>query len=133
MAILSSLADSDSHGYELFDQIESLAGSLVCVDSGTMYRMLREMEQAGLVASSWQTPEAGPSRRVYAVTPEGLEALDLMARSLAQRAAVMQRLADGAARTVERSRREAKNSFQDEAPSQGTSRAGAREERRERE
>ena len=99
---MSSLAQSDSHGYELFHQIESLTSGLVCVDSGTMYRMLREIEQTGLVTSSWQSPEAGPSRRVYAVTPEGLEALDLMAKSLAQRAAAMQRLAHGAAQVVER-------------------------------
>jgi PadR family transcriptional regulator PadR len=104
VAILSSLAETDSHGYDLVEQIESLASNLVCVDSGTMYRMLREMEQEGLVTSSWQTPEAGPSRRVYTVTAEGIEALDLMARSLAQRASIMKRLADGAARAVERAR-----------------------------
>ena len=88
----------------MVEQIESLASNLVCVDSGTMYRMLREMEQEGLVTSSWQTPEAGPSRRVYTVTVEGIEALDLMARSLAQRASIMKRLADGAAHAVERAR-----------------------------
>lgn len=108
VAILSSLAEADSHGYDLVEQIESLASNLVCVDSGTMYRMLREMEQEGLVTSSWQTPEAGPSRRVYAVTAEGIEALDLMARSLAQRASVMKRLADGAAHAVARARQTAK-------------------------
>ncbi len=107
VAILSSLAEADSHGYDLVEQIESLASNLVCVDSGTMYRMLREMEQQRLVTSSWQTPEAGPSRRVYAVTDEGIEALHLMAKSLAQRASIMKRLADGAVRIVEEVRRAA--------------------------
>ncbi len=103
-AILTSLVDSDSHGYDLVEQIGSLASSLVCVDSGTMYRMLRGMEQEGLVTSTWQTPEAGPSRRVYAITAEGIEALEVMAQSLSQRAAAMQQLADMAFRVVKGSR-----------------------------
>jgi len=105
VAILASLVDSGSHGYDLVDQIETLASSLVCVDSGTMYRMLRAMEQDGLVTSQWQTPESGPSRRVYAVTVEGVEALEAMAKSLSQRASGLQHLADRAFQVVEQTRR----------------------------
>jgi DNA-binding PadR family transcriptional regulator len=104
VAILSSLAESTSHGYNLVDQIEALTGDLVCNDPGSMYRLLRAMEEEGLVSSSWQTPEAGPSRRVYVITERGIEALELMARSLSQRAASMQQLADHAAQAVARSR-----------------------------
>lgn len=104
VAILSSLAESTSHGYNLVDQIEALTGDLVCIDPGSMYRLLRAMEEEGLVSSSWQTPEAGPSRRVYVISERGIEALELMARSLSQRAASIQQLADHAAQAVARSR-----------------------------
>lgn len=100
VAILASLAESTSHGYNLVDQIEALTGDLVCNDPGSMYRLLRAMEEEGLVSSSWQTPEAGPSRRVYVITERGVEALELMARSLSQRAASMQRLADHATQAI---------------------------------
>jgi PadR family transcriptional regulator, regulatory protein PadR len=105
VAILASLAEATSHGYNLVAQIEALTGDLVCNDPGSMYRMLRAMEEDGLVSSSWQTPEAGPSRRVYVITERGLEVLELMARSLSQRAASMQQLADHAAQAVAASRR----------------------------
>lgn len=104
VATLAIIAESTTHGYELVDQIEELAGSLVCVDPGSMYRMLRAMEEQGLVSSSWQTPEAGPSRRVYQITDSGLEALDLMTRSLSQRAEAMQQLAGHAAQAAVRAR-----------------------------
>lgn len=102
VAILSSLAEATTHGYNLVDQIEALTGDLVCNDPGSMYRLLRAMEEQGLVSSSWQTPEAGPSRRVYVITERGIKALELMAQSLSQRAASMQQLADHATKAISR-------------------------------
>ena len=104
VAILASLAESTSHGYNLVAQIEALTSDLVCNDPGSMYRLLRAMEEDGLVSSSWQAADAGPSRRVYSITERGVEALELMARSLAQRAVSMQQLADHAAQAVASSR-----------------------------
>lgn len=104
VAILTSLADADVHGYDLIERIGSLVGDLVCVDSGTMYRMLRAMEHGGLVNSTWQAAESGPSRRVYAITPRGIDALQAMAASLSQRAAAMEKLAARAVKIVEISR-----------------------------
>ncbi|MGI5939748.1 MAG: PadR family transcriptional regulator [Thermoleophilia bacterium] len=103
-AILASLAESTAHGYSLVDQIEALTGGLVCNDPGSMYRLLRSMEEEGLVSSSWQVPEAGPSRRVYEINEQGLNALEAMAGLLAERAAALQQLADHAARAVVKAR-----------------------------
>ncbi len=98
VAMLASLVESAAHGYELIEKIDTLAGALVCVDPGSMYRLLRGMEEQGLASSSWQTPETGPSRRVYQISEQGLEALEVMAQSLSQQAEAMQRLADHANR-----------------------------------
>ena len=103
-SILASLAESTTHGYDLVEQIDELAADLVCIDPGTMYRLLRGLEEQGLVRSSWQTPEAGPSRRMYVITDQGIEALELMAKSLSMRAASMQRLAEHAAQAAARAR-----------------------------
>jgi len=105
-SILASLAESTTHGYDLVEQIHALAADLVCIDPGSMYRLLRSLEEQGLVSSSWQTPEAGPSRRVYVITEQGIEALQLMAESLHQRAAAMRRLADHAMQAVAKVRGE---------------------------
>jgi len=99
-AILSCLAESNTHGYDLVEHIGDLASDLVCIDPGTMYRLLRALEEQGLVESSWQTPESGPSRRVYTITEQGVDALQLMSDSLALRAKATQRLADHAAQAA---------------------------------
>jgi DNA-binding PadR family transcriptional regulator len=103
-SILSSLAESTTHGYNLVEHIEELASDLVCIDPGSMYRLLRGLEEQGLVISSWQTPGSGPSRRVYTITDPGIEALQLMADSLSRRAEATRRLADHAAETAARAR-----------------------------
>ncbi len=107
-AILASLAESTSHGYDLVDQIDSLASDLVCVDAGSMYRMLRGMEEEGLVTSSWETPDSGPSRRVYVINERGLEALEMMAHSLSTRAASMEQLAKHARQAAAKARTDTK-------------------------
>lgn len=109
-AILASLAESTTHGYDLVEQIDALAADLVCIDPGSMYRLLREFEELALVSSSWQTPEAGPPRRVYVITEQGIEALELAARSLALRASAMKRLADHANQAAAKARTSADQS-----------------------
>jgi len=103
-SLLASLAESTAHGYDLVEQIDELAADLVCIDPGSMYRLLRGLEEQGLVSSTWQTPEAGPSRRMYVITERGLEALDFMARSLSMRANAMHKLAEHAAQAAARAR-----------------------------
>jgi len=41
-----------------------------------IYRHLRELEENGLVVSEWETEGAGPAKRVYQLTTEGLEVLE---------------------------------------------------------
>jgi DNA-binding PadR family transcriptional regulator len=48
-------------------------------DPGLLYRTLRQMEQEGLVRSTWDMAKPGPARRVYEITEEGLEHLHVWA------------------------------------------------------
>lgn len=95
-SILTLLAGTQTHGYDLVEQVSSLAADLVCIDPGSMYRLLRGLEEQGLVSSSWQPAETGPSRRVYTITGQGIEALEIMAESVSMRAKSMQYLAQRA-------------------------------------
>ena len=43
---------------------------------GNLYRLLRALEEAGLVASEWDATSPGPARRRYALTPAGAHLLE---------------------------------------------------------
>ena len=40
-------------------------------NKGSIYRNLRQMEDSGLVSSSWDTSKDGPARRIYDLTDTG--------------------------------------------------------------
>lgn len=69
--VLLLTAESESHGYDLLDRLSSLG--VVGADAGGLYRILRSMEQEGLLESRWETSVAGPARRTYTLTDEGLD------------------------------------------------------------
>jgi poly-beta-hydroxybutyrate-responsive repressor len=72
--LLLLLLQKPSHGYELLERLsqdEDMPGA----DPGLLYRTLRQLEEDGLVRSSWNTEGKGPARRLYQVTPEGVEYL----------------------------------------------------------
>src|ERR687886_720802 len=52
------------------------------VDPGGLYRALRVMEKDGLVESWWEHSSAGPARRSYRLTDEGVEWLHAWAGAL---------------------------------------------------
>ncbi len=73
-------AERASHGYDLLEQIAALG--LERADPGGLYRALRAMEQDGLIMSWWEPSTSGPRRRIYELTPEGLDWLHASAGSL---------------------------------------------------
>ena len=73
--ILLQLAKQPAHGYELIE-ILGQTGYLASADPGNLYRMLRGLEEEGLVQSNWDTSGVGPARRVYEITKEGIEFLE---------------------------------------------------------
>ncbi len=85
-ALLSRLAEGEAHGYSLIDSASSLIGPQACVDPGTVYRILRALEAEGCVASHWESPTSGPGRRVYEITPAGLDLLRTWCAFLERRA-----------------------------------------------
>ena len=52
-------------------------------DPAGIYRTLKRMEEAGLVASSWDTPESGAAKREFELTEQGRVCLRRWIDSLA--------------------------------------------------
>src|SRR5215211_7178370 len=78
--LLLLIAEEPSYGYDLLLRLGELG--LRHVDPGMLYRLLRAMEQEGLVRSSWQGSEIGPPRRTYQLSDEGQDWLHAWAGSL---------------------------------------------------
>ena len=84
-AVLAALAGHPAHGYDLRRAVEEMTGGTVIVDPGSLYRLLRQLEQVGAVESAWSDGEFGPQRRDYRLTEAGRELLASWREDLAQR------------------------------------------------
>ena len=73
-ALLLLLSERAAHGYDLLERLPSLLGE-ERVDVGNLYRVLRRLEEQGLVSSEWDETVPGPAKRVYELTDAGREAL----------------------------------------------------------
>ena len=69
--LLLLLHCDEAHGYELLEGLNQFGFDQNPVDSSTVYRMLRALEERGFVSSHWDTSGAGPARRLYHITEEG--------------------------------------------------------------
>ena len=52
------------------------------VDIGNLYRLLRALEDEGLVSSEWSADLPGPAKRTYELTDQGRRLLDRWAEAL---------------------------------------------------
>ena len=80
-SLLLLLRERPVHGYELLERIPEL-GVEGRVDIGNLYRLLRALEEEGLVSSEWSAELPGPAKRTYELTAEGRKLLDRWAEAL---------------------------------------------------
>lgn len=74
--ILRILYEKPTYGYELIEALEEKSHGRHKLETGSIYTLLRRMEQRGLLESEWERSETtGPEHRVYKVTKSGTEAL----------------------------------------------------------
>jgi len=85
-SILLTLHLHPSYGYEIIQNIGRFGFVEGQAPPGMIYRHLRQMEEEGLVSSKWETEGAGPARRTYEITPEGLEVLEAWVRYMEEQA-----------------------------------------------
>ena len=82
-AILLLLGERSGHGYDLLERLPTVTGE-ARVDVGNLYRVLRTLEEQGLVTSEWDESVPGPAKRTYELTDAGREALERWVAALAE-------------------------------------------------
>jgi poly-beta-hydroxybutyrate-responsive repressor len=80
-ALLLVLRDTEMHGYDLAASVEAMTDD-ERVDLGNLYRLLRALEEEGLVVSTWRDDLPGRAKRTYRLTDDGRRVLDAWAESL---------------------------------------------------
>lgn len=74
IVVLSSLDGAPTHAYELKKHLAMGIGRFMRVTDGTLYPLLRELEEAGSIEGHTEQAEHGrPDRVVYAITDAGRE------------------------------------------------------------
>jgi poly-beta-hydroxybutyrate-responsive repressor len=79
-SLLLLLRERPLHGYELLERIPEVGEGRV--DIGNLYRLLRRLEDEGLVRSQWSADLPGPAKRTYELTADGRRLLDRWAEAL---------------------------------------------------
>jgi DNA-binding PadR family transcriptional regulator len=69
-AILLLLRERPAHGYDLLERMPELTGEQR-VEMGNLYRLLRALEDEGLVSSEWDD-----GKRTYTISARGLQLLE---------------------------------------------------------
>jgi PadR family transcriptional regulator, regulatory protein PadR len=83
--LLVLLRREPGYGYSLMEGLSEFGFNNEQMDISILYRALRELEEFGLVASSWSDESLGPKRRMYTLTPQGEAVLAEWMESLRQR------------------------------------------------
>ncbi|MBN8826583.1 MULTISPECIES: PadR family transcriptional regulator [unclassified Spirosoma] len=73
--VLSILTQQENYGYEIIRQVRELSGGKLDLAEGTLYPVLRKLEQRGLVESFWQTAQNDRHRKYYRLKEQGRETL----------------------------------------------------------
>jgi len=72
--ILHRIAQGPVHGYEVIQDIDSKTEGAWRPGAGSLYPILKKLESEGLTKSEHH-PKGEPTRRVYHITPKGIQSL----------------------------------------------------------
>ncbi len=93
IGLLLLLRRGENYGYILAAELPKLGLPRQSSVHSVIYRLLRRMEEEGLVSSRWETSQRGPRRRLYSITRQGEIALDILMARLLETTALIERLA----------------------------------------
>ncbi|WP_227468187.1 PadR family transcriptional regulator [Microbacterium sp. YJN-G] len=87
LAVLSLLAVAPGHGYALIERLREQGFERI--QGGTLYPLLRRLEERGLVHHEWLHEESGPGRKEFSITDAGLAELSAARREWARMGAII--------------------------------------------
>src|SRR3954469_25763797 len=70
LLVLHFMKQGPSYGNQLMERISAVTDGVMSVNPNTMYPLLRQLEERGLIEGRWEHPERR-SRRYYSLTDEG--------------------------------------------------------------
>ena len=73
--LLLELLRAPSYGYDLIRRLADYGFRRATDEPGVVYKVLRALEDAGSIRSTWSTRESGPARRYYEITEDGQDLL----------------------------------------------------------
>lgn len=73
--ILSLLAQGESYGYAIIQEIKDRSGGKLNWTDGMLYPVLHRMEHRGLIKSRWGESETGRKRKYYSLKKDGKAAM----------------------------------------------------------
>ena len=78
LVLLTVLSRSEEpmYGYQIAKLLDESGPDIPMMKQGTLYPVLRSLEENGLLSSTVEPSVSGPPRRYYTITPEGRGALD---------------------------------------------------------
>jgi DNA-binding PadR family transcriptional regulator len=88
--VLAALAclQEPKYGYSLIDELTQRG---LQIDQGTLYPLLRRLEEQGSLQSEWRVEGSRP-RRYYVISPQGRELLKELSEDWSQMVSVMEDL-----------------------------------------
>ena len=89
LAVLSRL-DQERYGYDL---ISRLGDHGLEIEQGTLYPLLRRLEEQGLLTSEWNVEGSRP-RRYYQISPDGQQLLEELTVEWKELSIIIQKLLD---------------------------------------
>lgn len=73
--LLMILERGESYGYDLIQQLKQRSNNELNIAEGTLYPVLKKMEEKEWIKAVWKTAENGRDRRYYSITRKGKEQL----------------------------------------------------------
>src|SRR5258708_30106705 len=73
--VLAVLRDGSFHGYAILREINRRMGDILQFKQGTLYPVLYTLEHDQMIQGQWEHPVGERPRKVYSLTPAGLEEL----------------------------------------------------------
>jgi PadR family transcriptional regulator, regulatory protein PadR len=70
LLVLHLIEREPAYGNRLIEEIEDITEGVISVNPNTIYPLLRELEDHGLIKGQWEHPDRR-TRRYYAITPAG--------------------------------------------------------------
>jgi len=91
--ILLSLASGRKHGYAILKEIETMSRETLLLSTSTLYGALSRLEEQGYIrrVADGQAVAPGLPRKVYELTPHGLDLLNGEAQRLHRMSLIAQR------------------------------------------